>query len=177
MSHYRAAWRQAVETAILADPRFRDAQSVRPWNQNLSAEELPCLTVQTDREEITRLDKSTTRRVCTLRVLLWRNDNDRLDETLDDDSAIIEPIVLTALAAMTGAVFILDDPIFNGLAISLLFGIGDSITRSNIDIRSAIVTTLGAEAIDTLYVTEIGGGPLSAERADEVAKRLRAALK
>ncbi len=34
-----------------------------------------------------------------------------------------QPIVLTALAAMTGALFILDDPIFNGLAISLIFGI------------------------------------------------------
>jgi len=33
------------------------------------------------------------------------------------------PIVLTALAAMIGAFFILDDPIFNGLAISLIFGI------------------------------------------------------
>jgi multidrug efflux pump subunit AcrB len=33
------------------------------------------------------------------------------------------PIVLTALAAMLGAFFILDDPIFNGLAISLIFGI------------------------------------------------------
>ena len=60
---------------------------------------------------------------------------------------------------------------------ALLFGIGESITKSNIDIRSAIVTTLGAEAIDTLYVTEIGGGPLSAERAEEVAMRLRSALK
>ena len=60
---------------------------------------------------------------------------------------------------------------------ALLFGIGDSITKSNIDIRSAIVTTLGAEAIDTLYVTEVGGGPLSPERADEVATRLRSALK
>jgi multidrug efflux pump subunit AcrB len=37
-----------------------------------------------------------------------------------------QPIALTALAAMTGAVFILTDPIFNGLAISLLFGIGVS---------------------------------------------------
>jgi multidrug efflux pump subunit AcrB len=37
-----------------------------------------------------------------------------------------QPILLTALAAMTGALFILDDPIFNGLAISLLFGIGVS---------------------------------------------------
>ncbi len=34
-----------------------------------------------------------------------------------------QPILLTALAAMLGALFILDDPIFNGLAISLIFGI------------------------------------------------------
>ncbi len=60
---------------------------------------------------------------------------------------------------------------------ALLFGIGDAITRCSVDIRSAIVTTLGAEAIDTLYVTEIEGGPLTPERADEVALRLRAALK
>jgi multidrug efflux pump subunit AcrB len=33
------------------------------------------------------------------------------------------PIALTAAAAMTGAFFILDDPIFNGLAVSLIFGI------------------------------------------------------
>ncbi|WP_258405102.1 efflux RND transporter permease subunit [Shewanella psychrotolerans] len=34
-----------------------------------------------------------------------------------------KPIMLTGLAAMIGALFILDDPIFNGLAISLIFGI------------------------------------------------------
>ncbi len=34
-----------------------------------------------------------------------------------------QPIALTGLAAMIGALFILDDPIFNGLAISLIFGI------------------------------------------------------
>ena len=34
-----------------------------------------------------------------------------------------KPIALTGLSAMLGALFILDDPIFNGLAISLLFGI------------------------------------------------------
>ncbi|MFT3663828.1 efflux RND transporter permease subunit [Piscinibacter sp.] len=34
-----------------------------------------------------------------------------------------QPIALTGLAAMTGAFFILDDPIFNGLAVSLIFGI------------------------------------------------------
>ncbi|NEX18204.1 MAG: multidrug transporter AcrB [Halochromatium sp.] len=41
------------------------------------------------------------------------------------DSAVVrtKPIVLTALAAMAGAAFILDDPIFSGLAVSLLFGL------------------------------------------------------
>ena len=40
-------------------------------------------------------------------------------------SAVVraKPIVLTGLAAMLGALFILDDPIFNGLAISLIFGV------------------------------------------------------
>ena len=34
-----------------------------------------------------------------------------------------KPIILTGLAAMLGALFILDDPIFSGLAITLIFGI------------------------------------------------------
>jgi [protein-PII] uridylyltransferase len=59
----------------------------------------------------------------------------------------------------------------------LLFKIGAAITESKIDIRSAIVTTLGAEAIDTLYVTELTGGPLTLERAREVASHLKQALK
>ena len=37
-----------------------------------------------------------------------------------------QPILLTGLAATLGALFILDDPIFNGLAISLIFGISVS---------------------------------------------------
>jgi multidrug efflux pump subunit AcrB len=47
-----------------------------------------------------------------------------LEEAVVRASAVrAKPIVLTALAAMMGAFFILDDPIFNGLAISLIFGI------------------------------------------------------
>ncbi len=33
------------------------------------------------------------------------------------------PIALTGIAAMVGGFFILDDPIFQGLAVSLIFGI------------------------------------------------------
>jgi multidrug efflux pump subunit AcrB len=47
-----------------------------------------------------------------------------LEEAVIGAAAVrAKPIVLTALAAMMGAFFILDDPIFNGLAISLIFGI------------------------------------------------------
>jgi multidrug efflux pump subunit AcrB len=42
---------------------------------------------------------------------------------VDAASARAKPIALTGLAAMLGALFILNDPIFSGLAISLVFGI------------------------------------------------------
>jgi multidrug efflux pump subunit AcrB len=45
------------------------------------------------------------------------------DAVLQSAAARAKPIALTGLAAMIGALFILDDPIFNGLAISLIFGI------------------------------------------------------
>lgn len=84
------------------------------------------------------------------------------------------PIVETFLDAATDATIIEvrshDRP-------ALLFSIGDTVRKCNIDIRSAIVTTLGAEAIDTLYVTEIGGGALTEERANEVASRIQGSLK
>lgn len=83
------------------------------------------------------------------------------------------PVVETFLDAATDATIIEvrshDRP-------ALLFSIGDTVRKCNIDIRSAIVTTLGAEAIDTLYVTEIGGGALTLERANEVASRIQGSL-
>jgi [protein-PII] uridylyltransferase len=84
------------------------------------------------------------------------------------------PVVETFLDAATDATIIEvrshDRP-------ALLFSIGDTVRKCNIDIKSAIVTTLGAEAIDTLYVSEIGGGALSTERALEVASRIESSLK
>ncbi len=45
------------------------------------------------------------------------------DAVIDACAVRAQPIMLTALAAMLGGFFILDDPIFNGLAVSLIFGI------------------------------------------------------
>jgi multidrug efflux pump subunit AcrB len=45
---------------------------------------------------------------------------------LEAGAVRFKPIFLTAAAAMVGAAFILADPIFQGLAISLLFGLASS---------------------------------------------------
>ncbi len=63
-------------------------------------------------------------------ILLVDFVNQSLGEGKTLEDAVVEacavraqPIALTAVAAMAGALFILDDPIFNGLAIALIFGI------------------------------------------------------
>ena len=48
---------------------------------------------------------------------------DLVEACINSAAVRAKPILLTGLAAMTGAFFILDDPIFSGLAISLIFGI------------------------------------------------------
>ncbi|WP_019590717.1 efflux RND transporter permease subunit [Thioalkalivibrio sp. ALE20] len=63
-------------------------------------------------------------------ILLVDFINEELRRGVDTIEAVVhagavraKPIVLTGLAAMVGAGFILDDPIFSGLAISLIFGV------------------------------------------------------
>ncbi|MAE20928.1 MAG: multidrug transporter AcrB [Pseudomonas sp.] len=63
-------------------------------------------------------------------ILLVDFINQKIDEGMRFEDAVVnsaavrsKPIILTGVAAMIGAFFILDDPIFNGLAIALIFGI------------------------------------------------------
>ena len=67
-----------------------------------------------------------------------------LDEAVILAGAVrIKPIALTAISAMVGAAFILTDPIFSGLAISLIFGL-------------AVSTLLTVLVIPLLYYAFIG---------------------
>jgi len=50
----------------------------------------------------------------------------QLDILIEAGAIRFKPILLTALAAMFGAIIILSDPIFQGLALSLLFGLASS---------------------------------------------------
>ena len=68
-----------------------------------------------------------------------------LDVLLEAGSIRFKPILLTALAAMIGAVTILTDPIFQGLAISLLFGLFSSTILTVLVIPAIYVTFRGKE--------------------------------
>ncbi|MGN6527314.1 MAG: efflux RND transporter permease subunit, partial [Burkholderiaceae bacterium] len=74
------------------------------------------------------------------------------DAVVDACAVRAKPIVLTGLAAMLGALFILDDPIFNGLAVSLVSGILVSTVLTLVVIPLLHIALLrpraGADALD-----------------------------
>jgi multidrug efflux pump subunit AcrB len=71
-----------------------------------------------------------------------------LREVLLDAGAIrFKPILLTALSAMIGAATILSDPIFQGLAISLLFGLASSTLLTVLVIPAIYVVLRDADRV------------------------------
>ena len=72
-----------------------------------------------------------------------------IDVLLEAGAIRFKPILLTALAAIIGAITILTDPIFQGLAISLLFGL----------ISSTLLTVL---VIPAIYIWLRGDKPVKA---------------
>lgn len=85
-----------------------------------------------------------------------------LIEALLEAGAIrFKPILLTALAAMIGAAVILTDPIFQGLAISLLFGLASSTALTLLVIPAVYVVLRGGPGSRPAQLSrssEAGGG-------------------
>jgi multidrug efflux pump subunit AcrB len=75
-------------------------------------------------------------------------DRAMLDVLLDAGAIRFKPILLTALAAMIGAMTILSDPIFQGLAISLLFGLASSTVLTVLVIPAIYVVLRSQRAPD-----------------------------
>jgi len=67
------------------------------------------------------------------------------DVLIEAGSISFKPILLTALAAMIGAAVILTDPIFQGLAISLLFGLASSTALTVLVIPAIYVALRGPD--------------------------------
>ena len=71
------------------------------------------------------------------------------DVLIEAGSIRFKPILLTALAAMIGAAVILADPIFQGLAISLLFGLASSTALTVLVIPAIYVALRGPDWVKT----------------------------
>ena len=71
------------------------------------------------------------------------------DVLIEAGSIRFKPILLTALAAMIGAAVILTDPIFQGLAISLLFGLASSTAFTVLVIPAIYVALRGPDWVYT----------------------------
>jgi multidrug efflux pump subunit AcrB len=67
------------------------------------------------------------------------------DVLLEAGAIRFKPILLTAIAAMIGAAVILTDPIFQGLAISLLFGLASSTALTVLVIPAIYVALRGSK--------------------------------
>jgi len=95
--HARAALRQSVRDAVLAHDRFADFSLLRRWSANIDAQTLPAVLVATPEEQPRRVAVGQVNRLTDLRVSLRRLGGDDMDDVLDEDSAVLETIVLPLL--------------------------------------------------------------------------------
>jgi hypothetical protein len=100
VTHYRSAIRAGLRAALAADPTYGAVRQISAWSQNVDAASLPIIGVVTPKE-IKDLDGlKTSERETTLLVVLKRIGGEDLEDQLDDDSAAIEIVALTALSGM-----------------------------------------------------------------------------
>ncbi|MFE4972323.1 [protein-PII] uridylyltransferase [Kitasatospora sp. NPDC056651] len=84
------------------------------------------------------------------------------------------PLVAVAPAAASATATVLEVRAHD--APGLLHRIGRALDGAGVRVRTAHVSTLGAEAVDSFYLTDAAGRPLTAERAGAVAAAVRAVL-
>ena len=87
---------------------------------------------------------------------------------------LVPPPVVTAITQIVTDATIIEVRIHDRPA--LLYTVSSALSNFGIDIRGAIVSTLGAEAFDTLYLTDLNGQPLTSEHAEYVARELERIL-
>ena len=87
---------------------------------------------------------------------------------------LVPPLVVSVFTEVVADATIIEVRMHDRPA--LLYSVATAISEFGVDIKGAIVSTLGAEAFDTLYVTDLDGAPLSTSRALELAEQLQVLL-
>jgi [protein-PII] uridylyltransferase len=130
---------------------------------------VPIPTVSSLRDSIERALEGTE----DLQVRISERIRNYQKSSLRTGIRVAPPVVLAITQIVTDATIIEvrmhDQP-------GLLYTVASAMSEFGVDIKGAIVSTLGAEAFDTLYVTDKQGAPLSVERAEQLAADLQAIL-
>ena len=97
MSHYRSDIRTLARAALLAHPRFDDFTSPKVWPGAVDVDSLPVIGVLTPQDSSRMESFTSTERKTLMQVAVRRAGGDDVEDALDDDSELIEAIILAAI--------------------------------------------------------------------------------
>lgn len=97
MPHYRIEYRNAARLALMGHPRFFEFTAPKVWVGAIDFQSLPIMGILTPQESSQRDSHSSTKRGTLLQVAVRRAGGEDIEDVLDDDSDIIEALVVDAL--------------------------------------------------------------------------------
>lgn len=97
MPHYRSAYRAAVRAALAAHPGLAGVTILPVWPGSIDAATLPVLGVLTPQEPSAIDSQGGAEKRTLLQIALRREGGDDIEDRFDEDSALIEALVLAAL--------------------------------------------------------------------------------
>lgn len=99
MSHHRTELRALARAALAAHPAFAGFHVPKVWRGSIDAAALPVLGVLTPQDTSRMESFTSTERKTLLQVALRRGGGEDVEDTLDEDSELIEAIILAAIRA------------------------------------------------------------------------------
>jgi len=100
MTHRRASIRAAVQTALWSAPHFAGFERISAWASSVDAESLPVIGVATPSEAKVQDAHRSAERTITTIVVLKRRGGDDIEDILDEDSDLVEHLVLGAVRTL-----------------------------------------------------------------------------
>ncbi|MFL2777742.1 MAG: hypothetical protein ACJZ88_00110 [Paracoccus marcusii] len=97
MPHYRSKYRRLARAALAAHPHFTGVDVRAVWPGSVSDEDLPVMGVLTPQELSKRDTQKTSVKRTLMQVALRRIGGDEIEDQLDDDSAVVEAVIVAAL--------------------------------------------------------------------------------
>jgi hypothetical protein len=97
MPHYRSEYRRLCRAALARTPALAGCTILPVWPGAISDEMLPVIGVLTPQEPSAQDTKTSTTKRTLLQIALRRLGGDEIEDQLDQDSAVIELVILGAL--------------------------------------------------------------------------------